>query len=902
MASSTPEFSRRDFVKGAALTLAAVPLSSALRASGSGDTAAAAPHEEARVRWLDGGAGSSLVGTTLGIPWPMGSLAAATPFEATSSQGPVPVQTWPLATWPDGSLKWTAHALAPSPEVPGEVVIRPGSPAAPRLPVTVTRSGAELQVDTGVIRCRISPGGEHLFEEITRNGRPSALKGRLVCLRQDSVEGATTTQESFGCRVSAVEVEQSGPVRAVIRIEGTHASPSRSWLPFTVRLYFHAGSDAVRLMHSFVFDGDAGKDFIRGLGIRFTVPLADQTIDRHLRFAGEGRGLWTEAVRNLTGLRRDAGRHAVQAQRTGASCGPVSSLSRPVREGLAHIPEFGDFSLYQSSADSFEVRKRTREGFCWLTAGHGHRARGLGYVGGPSGGVGFGLRDFWQRHPTELEISGAAGPQAEVTAWLWSPRSEAMDLRFYHDGMGQDTYEKQLEGLDITYEDYEPGFGSATGIARSSELTLWALSGTPSAEVLEAMADTVATPPVLVCTPAHYHRAGVFGGIWALPRTESAAARAIEERNARLIGFYQSQIEERRWYGFWNYGDVMHTYDADRHGWRYDVGGFAWDNSELSTDMWLWYSFLRSGRADIFRMAEAMTRHTGEVDVYHLGRFAGLGTRHGVVHWGDSAKQVRVSTAIYRRFYYYLTADERVGDLLREVRDCDVRLIDINPQRKVKQPAEPNPYPAFISIGTDWCSFLAAWLTEWERTGNTVYRDKILAGMTSIAASPSGWFSPVWGYDPKTGRLHATEGGRISVSHLNAVFGAVEINAELLRLLNVPEYERAWLRYCELYSASPAEQEKVLGTRLHDNSLTGAHSRLTAYLAHKTGSAALAERAWKEFARGDSGRLRAGLEPVAVSGPEVLSPVHEATEVSTNDTAQWGLAAVQNLAMIGERL
>ena len=34
----------------------------------------------------------------------------------------------------------------------------------------------------------------------------------------------------------------------------------------------------------------------------------------------------------------------------------------------------------------------------------------------------------------------------------------AMDMRFYHDGMGQDTYPEQIEGLNITYEDYEPEF------------------------------------------------------------------------------------------------------------------------------------------------------------------------------------------------------------------------------------------------------------------------------------------------------------------------------------------------------------------------------------------------------------------------------------------------------------
>ena len=76
----------------------------------------------------------------------------------------------------------------------------------------------------------------------------------------------------------------------------------------------------------------------------------------------------------------------------------------------------------------------------------------------------------------------------------------------------------------------------------------------------------------------------------------------------------------------------------------------AWDNSELGTDSWLWYSFLRTGRADIFRLAEAMTRQTGEVDTYHFGPMAGLGTRHGVIPWGDGAKEARIGQAAFRRF------------------------------------------------------------------------------------------------------------------------------------------------------------------------------------------------------------------------------------------------------------
>ncbi len=78
-----------------------------------------------------------------------------------------------------------------------------------------------------------------------------------------------------------------------------------------------------------------------------------------------------------------------------------------------------------------------------------------------------------------------------------------------------------------------------------------------------------------------------------------------------------------------------------------------------------------------------MGRHTGEVDQYHLGEWKGLGTRHGVQHWGDSAKQVRISNANYRRFAYFLTGDERSGDLLRELVDSDRTSLVLNAGRKV---------------------------------------------------------------------------------------------------------------------------------------------------------------------------------------------------------------------------
>ena len=187
---------------------------------------------------------------------------------------------------------------------------------------------------------------------------------------------------------------------------------------------------------------------------------------------------------------------------------------------------------------------------------------------------------------------------------------------------------------------------------------------------------------------------------------------------------------------------MMHAYDPERHSWRYDVGGFAWDNTELATPVWLWYNFLRSGRSDIFTMAEAMTRHCSEVDTYHIGPLAPLGSRHNVSHWGCGAKEARISQAAFDRFYYYLTTDERTGDLMREQTDADTLLYHIDPMRLAEPRSQyPCQAPARLRIGPDWLAYAGNWMTEWERFGTTKYRDKILTGLQSIAALEDGFFT-----------------------------------------------------------------------------------------------------------------------------------------------------------------
>lgn len=857
--------------------------------------------QEASINWLDKKVPDNFTGTTFGVPWQKGSVQAHQTFSLTGDgEKTLPVQTWPLAYWPDGSVKWTAVALAPGEGLSANLRLTAGGELTYSHQLILQDNDSLITINTGTIQAVLHKQGSNLIQSILKNGVALAKNAHLVVLQQNSPEISAETPVvtmPFTGDIRNIEVEQSGPVRAVIKVEGTHlADNNDTLLPFVIRLYFYAGSDNIRLMHTIVYDGDEEKDFISGIGLRFEVPMHDAELyDRHIRFSAENGGLFAESVKGLTGLRRDPGQAIIKAQLNGQKVPPLEAFPERVKKGLPYIPTFGDYTLLQASPQAFQIRKRTQAGHSWLNSAQGERSNGVGYAGTPSGGMAFGIRNFWQSYPAQLDIRKAATEQAEVTLWLWAPDAPAMDLRFYHDGMGMDSYEAQWEGLEITYEDYEPGFGRPIGVARTSELNLWAVGATPDREQLIAYAKAVAQPAVLMADMDHIQNSGVFGSLWTVQQAQEPhpVKAQINQRLNWLFDYYQQQVKQHNWYGFWDFGDVMHTYDPDRHVWRYDVGGYAWDNSELATDLWLWYYFLHSGRADAFRMAEAMTRHTGEVDVHHIGPFAPLGSRHNVLHWGCSAKQLRISTVANRRFYYYLTADERIGDLMDEQLEAHKSLHDVPPMRKRAKIDISDSTMVALSFGTDWGSIASAWLTDWERTGNEKSYQRLINSMQTIAQQPQGFFTGSGRMNTESGAFDLSPSQDISVSHLNAVFGLVEICSELIDLIDMPAFESAWLRYCTFYNASPNQQKKELGSISKSRGLPQGHSRLTAYAAMKNNSEKLAQRAWDEFTQKDPQRSLSLPQTNEVMGPYTLNPITEAPFISTNYSAQWGLAAMQ---------
>jgi hypothetical protein len=558
------------------------------------------------------------------------------------------------------------------------------------------------------------------------------------------------------------------------------------------------------------------------------------------------------------------------------------------------------FKLVQASADGFTLVKRTNAQSAWIPCGAGRRASGLVFVGDASGGLGVSVKNFWQSHPASLEVEHATRSEATLRAWLWSPDAPAMDLRHY---------DTRPHGLDAAYEDVQPGLSTPLGVARTSELTLFPGAAVPSRAETVQQAKLGAQLPLLVATPQYLHSVRALG-IWSLPDKSTPFKRAVEEQLESTLAFYRTQIEQQRWYGFWDFGDVMHSYDRERHVWNYDLGGMAWDNTELGTDMWLWLSFLRTGRADVFRMAEAMTRHTSEVDCYHLGPLAGLGSRHNVRHWGCGAKEVRISMAGLKRYYYYLTTDERTGDLMREVVNADHKMIEFDPMR-IAQPAtaEEKRYPTRVRAGPDWFAFVSNWMTEWERTGDVKWRDKIVAGVESMLALPY-WIKSgrnlVYGYDPATGKLYPLSSD-VGSYNLATIQGGAQVIFELNEFFDHPGWQKMWLQYCRLGSA-PADvlkRDQETGTEGADARYVGEQGvgsqgtpRLAAYAYWKTRNPAFARIATASLLRFGGGQIAT----TRVAGPLVLNPVDEAPRISTNGAAQSGLSAIEILELCADQL
>lgn len=876
--------------------------------------------ETIEFQWIDK-TPSYIIGQSWGVPFAKGEMNEYGTFTLTDATGKViPTQAWPMARHNDGSIKWMGFYATISPEQSqgltmqavkaDKKAIRLAQKAAKagivKESIVKTDNADEIVIDNGVYEISFPKTGSSLVGSIVMDGKNVATDGKLIVRLEDRSRKDVVSYSNFESKISSAIVERSGEVAAVVKVEGMHKdiSGTREWLPFCVRFYIYKGAAPVKIVHSFVFDGEQREDYIKGIGLEFSLPFREQIHNRHVSFAGEGESLWQESVEPLLGyVFTEDRQNAAALQVAGKRVPDYEKMPERTRRDLDNWAKYNDYRLVQANSDGFTIQKRTGDHSAWFGTAAGHRSRGMVLAGDVSGGIALSLKNFWQSFPAELSASEMLSEEGKLTVWMWSPSVEAMDMRHY-DIVGHD--------LGSSYEDWVEGYDTAYGIARTSEITLFPYSEMPSREEISDMADIGQDIVQIMATPQYLHDAGAFG-VWSLPDPDGNDTQKYLERQIDLyLDFYEQSMEAHRWYGFWNYGDVMHSYSTARHTWNYDHGGRAWHNTELETDLWLWFGFIRSGRADFYRMATAMTRHTSEVDSYHIGRMKGLGTRHNVTHWGCGAKEARVGQAWWKRYYYYMTTDDRLGDLMRESLDADYALLEFDPLVRAQPRSQfPTEQPTRLRWGPDWTSLVGNWFTEWERTGEQKWLDKINAGMNSLCDLPNGLFTGKgpYGYNPETGVL-TYEGAPEWVdnrNHLANLQSSVEIMLEVLDGVDNKKFTETYLDYASWYGVPKDDPIRELPENARYKNWHGNWNiqRLTAIAANRRDNEHLKDIAWDRFLYGivdKDGKTIDRLSMNKVGGTDSIVEAVEDGRVSSNDTAQWNLEAIIMMELLKDSI
>ena len=191
-----------------------------------------------------------------GVPFPQGVLGSSKTMRLLDSSGrEMPLQTRTLGRWPDGTVKWALvdfqADVAASSE--GDYTLEYGSAVMRgtfEAPLLVHEDADGVTVDTGKLQLVWNRSEFSPFSEIRRDGEAYAVDSVVAVTGVDGREHLSTN-----VKADSLVVEESGPVRCTVRVEGNHVSEDGARLLRSVfRVHAYAGAGYVRIDHTFVND------------------------------------------------------------------------------------------------------------------------------------------------------------------------------------------------------------------------------------------------------------------------------------------------------------------------------------------------------------------------------------------------------------------------------------------------------------------------------------------------------------------------------------------------------------------------------------------------------------------------------------------------------------------------
>jgi len=216
-----------------------------------------------------------------GVPFAKGSLRPSQPMHMVTDTGqPLPTQTKVLGHWPDGSVKWLLVQFVADCPANGRrgYTLAPGTGPLPTHPVAVRPDNDQILVTTGRLRVSMLRSRLTFLDEVL-----------LHCDEVDTrmLSGGTpmrfvltdgTLHSSANTKPDLVEVEESGPIRATIRMVGWLQGPKGERLyKLDTRLRFYAGQAYVKAEYTFVCLGKPELHEVREIAVDLAPPSGTDT-------------------------------------------------------------------------------------------------------------------------------------------------------------------------------------------------------------------------------------------------------------------------------------------------------------------------------------------------------------------------------------------------------------------------------------------------------------------------------------------------------------------------------------------------------------------------------------------------------------------------------------------------
>jgi hypothetical protein len=249
---------------------------------------------------VDEPAGISRAGwpVTSGVPLARGALYDERAAALCGEDGrEIPLQAAALSRWPDGSVRWLLLDFSCDLKAlqKKNFLLRYGpgtqSAAVPN-PVRVSQEKGEAVITTGPLRVRLAPQAFRLLDDVRLDGNGDGKfsdSERVTASEDAGIILTAPDGQTFRADLSSAHltVDEFGPLRASVRIDGRHQSARGAMFRYVVRCHFFRGCPFVRMHYTFINDSpDALMAQIKSLDLAFSIAGGRDT---HIVLDGQER-------------------------------------------------------------------------------------------------------------------------------------------------------------------------------------------------------------------------------------------------------------------------------------------------------------------------------------------------------------------------------------------------------------------------------------------------------------------------------------------------------------------------------------------------------------------------------------------------------------------------------------